>query len=135
MDKFWLNWTELIFNISKIFSNCLQIAGYLLHFITIIIDITIWRQVGKKSSISLSSVRSMTQNLASALITRFVQFTQFSVDILSLNTFLIKSTFRWLTCINIQVTHVTILIELIMQWYRGNLRTKQPAFAAIKPII
>ena len=44
-----------------------------------------------QGSISLSSIWSMTRNLSS-LITRLVQFTQFSVDILSLNTFRIKFT-------------------------------------------
>ena len=40
--------SKLIFNISKKLSNHLQIPGYLLHFITTIIGIIIFRQVDNK---------------------------------------------------------------------------------------
>ena len=40
--------STLMYNVSKKFSNYLQIPGYSLHFIPTIIDITIFRQVDNK---------------------------------------------------------------------------------------
>ena len=93
--------SKLMYNISKNFSNYLQIPGYWLHLTSqLSLTSSFSDKRAGKVSISLSSIWFMIRNFSSSLISIFTGYIFFTY------LFDYVHNFWWFTCIGIQVTNV-----------------------------